>query len=92
VSVDRGGGPRGAVEVEAALHPADMTAIQAPEIAATTCLRRTRTSPCTPIPWGRPADPKRCTRSSERASNRTAFRSRATHLDSLHPRLLKFFS
>ena len=40
----------GAVELAAAPHPADMTARQAPAIAATTRLRRTRTSPRTSIP------------------------------------------
>ena len=40
----------GAVELAAAPHPADMTARQAPAIAATTRLRRTRTSPHTSIP------------------------------------------
>ena len=40
----------GAVELTAAPHPADMTARQAPAIAATTRLRRTRTSPRTSIP------------------------------------------
>jgi hypothetical protein len=40
----------GAVELAAAPHPAGMTARQAPAIAATTRLRRTRTSPRTSIP------------------------------------------
>ena len=39
----------GAVELAAPPHPASMTARQAPAIAATTRLRRTRTSPRTSI-------------------------------------------
>ena len=53
VAVELAGGAvswRGAVELAAAPHPADMTARQAPAIAATTRLRRTRTSPRTSIP------------------------------------------
>jgi hypothetical protein len=40
----------GAVELAAPLHPADTTARQAPAIAATTSLRRIRTSTCMTIP------------------------------------------
>jgi hypothetical protein len=40
----------GAVELAAPLHPADTTARQVPAIAATTSLRRIRTSTCMTIP------------------------------------------